>query len=60
MHALEEAVVGWQRGPSKGQKEQPDWFHPLRSLVQAGIPMVSHPFPAHSVSGHNEGMQQPS
>ena len=41
--ALEEAVLKWRRDASKGQKEQPEWFHPLRSLVQAGIPMVCHP-----------------
>lgn len=40
--ALEEAVLKWRRDASKGQKEQPEWFHPLRSLVQAGIPMVCH------------------
>ena len=38
--ALEDAVLEWRNAPRKSKGEQPEWFHPLRSLVQAGIPMV--------------------
>ena len=51
--------MGWRRGASKGQKEQPEWFHPLRSLVQAGIPMVSHPFQCIACWYILKGSQQP-
>lgn len=38
--ALEDAVLKWRSNPGHVGNEQPEWFHPLRSLVQAGIPMV--------------------
>ena len=40
IRALEDAVFEWRNAPQKSKSEQPEWFHPLRSLVQAGIPMV--------------------
>ena len=55
--ALEDAVLEWRNAPKKSKGEQSEWFHPLRSLVQAGIPMVcfsyladmrAHPLESHS------------
>ena len=58
MKPLEEAVLGWRKAASKGQEGQPEWFHPLRSLVQAGIPMVCQPLLRHSMCVMLKASQQ--
>ena len=59
VQALEGAVLQWRKAASKGQEGQPEWFHPLRSLVQAGIPMVCHPLSSHSKYITLKAAQQP-
>ena len=39
--ALEEAFVAWREEQKHGSLAAPAWYQRLRSLVQAGIPMVS-------------------
>ena len=40
--ALDDALLAWRGAQQRGIQKEPTWYQPLRSLVQAGVPMVRH------------------